>query len=152
MLSILLKPVFEWVNRALRVPVQSVEHQVFRILRTFVLVCIGNITDLAAGGRECFVWLRRILFEQELYRGWGEITKNLGLTPADYNVLVLCTGLLFIVGVLRERDPEHSLRERLDGFRFVTRFGVIFLGILSVLVLGIYGPGFSTAEFAYMQF
>ena len=152
MLSILLKPVFEWTNHALHVPAQSAEHRVFRILRTFVLVCIGNITDLAAGGRECFVWLRRILFEQEFYRGWREITNNLGLTAADYNVLVLCTGLLFAVGVLRERDPEHSLREKLDGVRFVTRFGVIFLGILSVLVLGVYGPGFSTAEFAYMQF
>ena len=152
MLSILLKPVFEWLNRMLRVPVQSPEHRIFQILRTFVLVCIGNITDLADGGRACFVWFRRILLEQEFYRGWTEITKNLGLTPADYHLLLLCTALLTVVGVLREKDPEGSLRVKLDKYRFITRFVILFFGILSVLVFGVYGPGFSSAEFAYMQF
>lgn len=152
MLSILLKPVFDWVNRLLRIPVASPEHHLFRILRTFVLVSIGNITDLAHGGRECFVWLRRIFCDQQLFRGREEILGGLGLALSDYNVLILCTALLYIVGVLRERNPQGSLRQKLDGFRFVTRWVVIFVGILATVILGVYGPGFSAAEFAYMQF
>lgn len=152
MLSILLKPVFVWFNRILHIPVESPEHKLFQIVRTFVLVCVGNITDLARGGRDCFVWLRRILFEQQLFRGRTEIINYLGLTFADYNVLILCTALMYAVGVLRERDPQGSLRVRLDQYRFITRWTVILAGILAALVFGVYGPGFSAAEFAYVQF
>ena len=152
MLSILLKPVFMWLNRTLRIRVESPEHHVFQIFRTFVLVCIGNITDLADGGRACFIWFRRILCEQQLFRGRTEIVQYLGLSMADYNILVLCTALMYAVGILRERRPQESLRKRLDGHPFITRWAVIFVGILSVLVFGVYGPGFTAAEFAYMQF
>ena len=152
MLSILLKPVFMWFNRILHIPVESPEHKLFQIVRTFILVCVGNITDLARGGRDCFVWLRRILFEQQLFRGKTEIINYLGLTFADYNVLILCTALMYAVGILRERDPQGSLRVRLDQYRFITRWTVILAGILAALVFGVYGPGFSAAEFAYVQF
>ena len=152
MLSILLKPVFSRLNGVLHIRVQSREHRLFQIVRTFVLVCIGNITDLAEGGRACFTWFRRILCEQQLYRGGTEIMTNLGLTKEDYAVLLLCAVLLVLVGILRERNPEESLRVRLDRYLFITRWAVILLGVLAVVVLGVYGPGYSTAEFAYMMF
>lgn len=152
MLSILLKPAFEGANRLLHVPVASPEHRVFQILRTFFLVCIGNITDLARGGKDCFFWIRSIFCEQDLFRGWREIAENLGLTFADYNVLLLCTALLYAVGILHEKSPQGSLRVSLDNCRFITRWMVIFLGVLATIILGVYGPGFSAAEFAYMQF
>ena len=152
MLSILLKPVFMWANRILHVPVESFEHRLFQIFRTFVIVCIGNITDLAWGGRACFLWLYRILCEQQLFLGRREIMGQIGLTLGDYNVLFLSTLLLFAVGILREKQPQVSLRQRLDHCRFVTRWVVLFAGILVTIFFGVYGPGFSAAEFAYMQF
>ena len=47
MLSILLNPCFEWLNRLFRVKTAAFSHRCFQIIRTFILVCIGNITDLA---------------------------------------------------------------------------------------------------------
>ncbi len=152
MLSILLKPVFEWMNRVLRIPAESWEHHVFRVVRTFILVCIGNITDLAWGGRDCFVWFHRIFFDQQLFRGRTEILNDLGLAMSEYNLLIVCTLLLYAVGIMREKHPQESLRVRLDRCRFITRWTVIFVGILATVILGVYGPGFSAAEFAYMQF
>ncbi len=152
MLSILLKPCFQWLNRVLHVAESSPEHRLFQVLRTFILVCIGNITDLAAGGRDCFVWIRRIFFDQDLFRGRTEIMESIGLAFFDYNLLILCTVLLYLVGLFHERNSGESLRVRLDEYRFVTRWVVLFLSILACLILGVYGPGFSAAEFAYAQF
>ena len=152
MLSILLKPVFEWLNRILRMPVDSWEYHIFRVSRTFILVCIGNITDLARSGRDCFVWLRRIICEQQPFRGRLEIMYDLGLTMSEYKLLIICTILMYAVGFLREKKPQESLRQRLDQCCFITRWTVIFIGILATVIFGVYGPGFSAAEFAYMQF
>ena len=152
MLSILLKPCFEWVNRKLRVNVQSAEHRLFQILRTFVLVCIGNITDLARGGRDCFFWLRHILFDQHIFTGRLEIMQDIGLTGRDYNILVLGTVLLYAVGVIRELNPQTPLRTLLDDRLFITRWLLILVCIVVIMIFGIYGPGYSVAEFAYMQF
>lgn len=152
MLSMLLKPVFESFNRFLHVDTKSVEHHLFQIVRTFLLVCIGNITDLARGGRDCFVWLRRILFEQNPVQGFLEIQGKLGLTAYDYRLLTACTILLYVVGILRERTPQTPLRELLDRRLFLTRWIIIVCCLVAILVFGTYGPGFSASEFAYMQF
>lgn len=152
MMSILLKPCFEWVNQVLKVNPATPEHRLFQIIRTFVLVCIGNITDLARGGRDCFVWVWRILTDQRPFAGRAEIFEELGLGAHDYNLLILCTLLLYIVGVIREQNPDTPLRELLDKRLFITRWLLIFLCIISILAFGIYGPGYSAGEFAYMQF
>ena len=152
MMSILLKPCFEGLNQICKVNPATPEHHLFQIIRTFVLVCIGNITDLARGGRDCFMWVWRILTDQRLFAGREEIFEKLGLGAHDYNLLILCTLLLYIVGVIRERNPNTPLRELLDQRLFITRWLLIFLCIVSILVFGIYGPGYSAAEFAYMQF
>lgn len=152
MLSILFKPCFEWVNRLLHVDTAAMEHRIFQIVRTFLLVCVGNITDLARSGRDCFVWLRRIFTEQSLATGGQEILAKLGLTGQEYVLLLLCTLLLYIVGVVRESHPQTPLRDLLDARPLVTRWLLIFFCAAAILIFGVYGPGYSVSEFAYMQF
>lgn len=152
MLSILLKPCFEKLNQLLHINTGSMEHHVFQVLRTFLLVCIGNITDLANNGVECFVWLWRIFTEQDYFTGRTEILEKLGLTVQDYNLLLFCTLLFFAVGLIREHNPQFPLRELLDRRAFFVRWLLVFLGITAILIFGVYGPGYNAAEFAYMQF
>ena len=44
------------------------------------------------------------------------------------------------------------LREMLDKKPFILRFALIFIGIMAVIVYGIYGSGYNPADFVYMQF
>ena len=152
MLSILLKPCFEWLNRLFHVNTAAFSHRCFQIIRTFLLVCIGNITDLARGGRDCFEWIRRILLEQDLTAGWDEIRNGLGLSPRSHLLLLFSGLLLFSVGLIHERNPQNSIRELLDRRHFIIRWLLIFSAVAAILVFGAYGPGYSAAEFAYMQF
>ena len=152
MLSMLFKPCFDALNRLMHIDPDSAGHRLFRILRTFILVCIGNITDLAWGGRECFRWLRRIVLDFDFFRAVTQIKSGLGLSMHDYNLLILCTLLLYIVGFIRETHPQEALREILDRQHILIRWLLIFLCIVAILVFGCYGSGYSAAEFAYMQF
>ena len=40
----------------------------------------------------------------------------------------------------------------LDKKPFILRFALIFIGIMAVIVYGIYGSGYNPADFVYMQF
>jgi hypothetical protein len=44
------------------------------------------------------------------------------------------------------------VRQLLDVKPFALRFFVILVGIMMILVFGMYGPEYSAAEFVYMQF
>ena len=152
MLSILLKPCFEWLNRLLHINTAAFTHRCFQTVRTFLLVCIGNITDLARGGRDCFEWIRRILLEQDFAAGREEIQNGLGLSPREHLLLLLSGLLLFAVGLIHERNPQSTIRGLLDERHFIIRWLLIFSAVAAILVFGAYGPGYSAAEFAYMQF
>ena len=152
MLSILLKPCFEWLNRLFHINTAAFSHRCFQIIRTFILVCIGNITDLARGGRDCFEWIRRILLEQDFAAGREEIQNGLGLSPREHLLLLLSGLLLFAVGLIHERNPQNTIRGLLDERHFIIRWLLIFSAVAAILVFGAYGPGYSAAEFAYIQF
>ena len=152
MTSILLKPCFEALNRLLHIDTTKPEHYLFQILRTFLLVCVGNLTDLVQSGREFFHWLRRIFTETQFFTSVAEVSKKIGLGQREYFLLLVCTLLLYFVGVIRERHPQTPLRELMDRRPYLTRFFVIVGGVAFLLIFGVYGPGVGANEFAYMEF
>ena len=98
------------------------------------------------------MWVRRIFREQDLVAGWYEIQNGIGLSSREYLLLLLSGLLLFAVGFIHERNPQTSIRVMLDQKPFAVRWLVIFLAAAAVLVFGAYGPGYTAAEFAYVQF
>ena len=67
-------------------------------------------------------------------------------------MLGVCTVFIFFVSLIQERNDGTTIREMLDRKPFVFRLAVITAGIMMILLFGMYGPGFSAAEFVYMQF
>lgn len=152
MLSTLFKPCFEWVNRFLHINVKSFAHHAFQIVRTFILVCIGNITDLIWSARDFLPWLRKIITEQNFIAAKEQIGNNISLCKPDYILLILCTLLMFAVGVLRENNPSIPLRTIFEREGTFTQWILIVSCIIVILIFGIYGPGVQASEFAYAQF
>ena len=60
--------------------------------------------------------------------------------------------MLLCVSLVQERNSGRSLRVMLDEKPFIIRYVLLLVGILYILVFGIYGPGYDPAEFVYMQF
>ena len=95
--------------------------------------------------------LGKMITDQNLSRGWAEI-NNLGIDLVDYLSLFICTVFLLCVSLVQERNSDRSLRVMLDEKPFIIRYMLLLVGILYILVFGIYGPGYDPAEFVYMQF
>ena len=120
-----------------------------RILRTFFLVCIGDLFFRAASvgdalamlkGAVC-VWNPRILWD-------GSLLK-LGLDGVEAAVAVFSLLLLWAVSLAqRKGSVRDAVAKRPLPLRWLLWYALLF----AVILLGYYGPGYSAAEFIYQGF
>ena len=151
MLSTLLEPVFEQMTTALRIKTTSLGFRCFQMLRTFLVVLVGYVFDVAPNLTQSLRTFALMLTDQNLAKGAAEIA-TLGLGVADYLLLAICTVFLFAVSLVQETHSNTTIRELLDQKHFVLRYLFLLTGLLALLVFGVYGPGFDAAAFVYMQF
>ncbi len=151
MLSILLQPVFDSIVAKLHIRRESFGYGVFQILRTFVVVLVGYVFDVAPSFADGMNTITGF-FTNQNFALFGEECDKLGLLEKDYIVLAIGAAILFFVGVIQERYPHTTIREMLDDNPFALRFILIYLGMVAVAVFGIYGSGYNAADFVYMQF
>ena len=98
--------------------------------------------------RDAFSTIFRILFQQNLIIGFQQIKSIQFVT----GFVAFGTAVMLFVSIIQERNPEITIRQRLDKIPFLIRWLFIFVSLLFVLVFGIYGPGFHAADFVYAQF
>lgn len=74
----------------------------------------------------------------------------LGLAEEEWLLLILCVLLLIAAGILHEKGV--SIRESFGKQPLVFRWLVLFAGIFVILIVGVYGPGYDSAQFIYGGF
>ena len=151
MVSILLQPVFDFILEKLHINPKAAWYSVFQMLRTFIIVLVGYVFDVAPGINESMNTFKLILTNQSFAQARAQISE-LGLGKKDFIVILVGIIVIFIVSVIQERHPSTTIREMLDKKPFILRFALIFIGIMAVIVYGIYGSGYNPADFVYMQF
>lgn len=151
MISILLKPVFDWVLAKLKINAQSFAYGVFQMFRTFLVVLVGYVFDVAPNFAQAMNTFKLVFVDQSFSAGWSQISE-LGLDKFDYAIIIFAMIVVFAASVIQERHSSTTIREMLDRKSFALRGLVIFAGLMLVLVFGIYGPGYDPAAFVYMQF
>ena len=105
-----------------------------------------------AAGTLIISWLIKEIVD--LISGVSAYTFGTLLAAAGVGAaLLLLSGLLlFAVGLIHERNPQNTIRGLLDERHFIIRWLLIFSAVTAILVFGAYGPGYTAAEFAYVQF
>lgn len=151
MASILLKPVFDFVLTKLRINAASFGYGLFAMFRTFIVVLVGYVFDVAPSFSQAIKTIYMFFTDQSLSVGLSQI-GSLGLGKKDFLVILAGMTAIFIVSVIQERNSTTTLREIIDQKPFALRWGMIFVGIISIVVFGIYGSGYNPADFVYMQF
>lgn len=87
-------------------------------------------------------WNPWILFSGQLYA--------LGMTEEEWLLLILCIILLIVIAVLHEKGIR--IRESFAKQPLIFRWLILFAGIFVILIAGIYGPGYDSAQFIYGGF
>lgn len=157
-LGLLLEPLFvKWLEK-LHINRQSKGWKLFGILRTFLIVTFGRVFPKAASfsvAISMFFSVFRINHGTPL----TETMMSLGITGADYLILLVCIIIWFCVSLYEERyaiknggDGTDAFRIMLESKPLVLRWVVLLLGFAFVLGLGVYGPGYDASAFIYRGF
>lgn len=151
MLSTIWEPTFASWTKKLKIRTESFLFHLFQILRSFLVVIIGYVFDIAPNLHDSLRTFKKIFMDWDWDLGIKQYAE-LGLDKLDYGLLAVCTCILFGASLIQERNNDTTIRELLDHKPFLLRFSLIVAGIIAILVFGMYGPGYSASEFVYMQF
>ena len=120
-----------------------------RRLLCFLLVSFAFLFFRAPGLRAGMHMASAMLLGSWLPQLSGGALLTLGLDGADLLVLALALAVLLAVSLIQERQ---SLRELISRQRLPLRWTLYLLCLFAVLIFGIYGPGYDSAQFIYMNF
>ncbi len=151
MLSILMQPLFDAVTDKLHINRENFFFRLFQMIRTFIVVLIGYVFDVAPSFQQGMMTIGRFFTNQDLERGRNEILK-LGINWKDYVLLGVCVVIIWAVSMIQEKHSDTTIREMLDKKPFILRWLVFFFLIMAVIIFGIYGSGYAASDFVYMQF
>ena len=152
MLSTLMQPLFDGAVNKLHINRKNWAFCLFQMARTFVVVLVGYVFDVAPSFGLGMMTISRFFNDQSFWRGKTEILTKLGLTWKDYLLLIACAFVILIISIIQERHADTDLRHMLDKKPFILRFLVLFICVIAVIIFGIYGSGYAAADFVYMQF
>lgn len=119
-----------------------------RQLFCFLLVSFAFLFFRAPGLRAGMHMARAMFLGSWLPQPVGALF-SLGLDRPDMLVLAVSLALLLAVSLIQERQ---SLRELISRQRLPLRWALYLLCLFAVLIFGIYGPGYDSAQFIYMNF
>ncbi|MBO5208776.1 MAG: MBOAT family protein [Lachnospiraceae bacterium] len=120
-----------------------------RVLRTFFLVCIGDLFFRADSVGDALAMLKGAVTTWNPEILWNGALLNLGLDWIEMGIMVVSLLLLLFVSVLQQKG---SVRDRIAGWKLPVRWIIWYALLFYVILLGYYGPGFSAAEFIYQGF
>lgn len=151
MISALLAPLYGLALEKFKINGKSLRFRLFQMLRTFALVCLGYIFDVAPNLTQSLSTFWRLLTDHSISTALKQI-QELQLEIRHYQIIFLGTVLVFLVDVYHERNGCHILRKNLDDRPFAVRYLLIVGCLLATLYYGVWGPSFGASAFVYMQF
>ena len=174
-------PFFTWLfAKKLHINMQSKFADCVRVIRTFILVCIGDLFFRADNVHHALRMIKEsvTVFNPQIFVDGSLL--NLGLDIYNWGVLIFSLMILIIVSSIQFKmemlsasasslkkvsagqEQDVTKPSRFSGFKNVREYiaskgliirWIILLGLLFYCIfLAEYGPGYSAAEFIYKDF
>lgn len=148
--SMIFAPEIKKLNTFLHINTEAGSWKIFQMIRTSLLFTAAAIitlpNNLSVTG-ECF---SKILTDFGFASLVDGTLFNLGLDRPNFTLAIICMLILLIVGILQEKGI--SIREKIAESNIIFRWSIYYIAFFSILIFGIYGPGYDAASFIYMQF
>ena len=125
-------------------------YRCMQMIRTSVLVCIGELFFRAHGLKAGLTMFKKFFTDFSLASVADRSILKLGMDKYDFIIVFISLIGIFFVSVLQEKNI--SLREKISRKNIVIRFGVYYALILFVVIFGAYGRGYVPVDPIYAGF
>ncbi|MCR5674939.1 MAG: MBOAT family protein [Lachnospiraceae bacterium] len=147
----LLKKPFGRLEALLHVNVTAKSRKLLRMACTFALVTLAWIFFRAESLTDAVSFIRRMFTHIDPWNLFNGSVYTLGLDHFEAHVLFAALILLLMVDLLRYFRKEE-LWDLLVRQNLWFRWGVMLALLLGILVYGVYGAQFDSAQFIYFRF
>lgn len=122
----------------------------FRILRTTVLVIIGELFFRANGLRNGIAMFVRMVTDFGFHSLGEELLDKMGMDFKDFIIIGVALLIVFVISILNEKGI--IIREKLKTKNIALRWAVWYALILFIIVFGAYGYGYVPLDPIYADF
>lgn len=147
--SIIFCDMFKYINNKLHINISSTYWHTIQIIRTFLLFVVGWIIAIPGDLKVSWNIIKKIFTDWQFWQFTDGTLYTQGLDWKEFVLMWLMLGLLWMISTWQKKG---SIRYRIANWNIVVRCAVYAGAVISILVFGIYGIGYDTSSFIYMQF
>ena len=147
--STVFAPELKKLTKTLHINTETGSWKIFQMVRTFLLFVLGRIITIPGDLGVSWKVLRNIAINFHVENLVDGSLYTLGLDRPNFILAIVCIFVLWSASMFQERG---CVRERLAGSNIVFRWSAYYLLFFSIIIFGIYGPGYDASSFVYMKF
>lgn len=146
----LIKPLSTWMTGKLHITSRSLPLTIVATIRTFLLVCIGELFFRATSLTDGLHMFKKMVTEFSFSSFLDGTLLHLGIDWKDYLIIAISLCIVLFISILRERHVP--LRSTLAKQKLPIRWAAYYALILSILLFGAYGDGYVPVDPIYAGF
>ena len=150
LLGNIMEPVVKFVTEKLHINRECWPYRIFQIVRTTCLVFIGELFFRAKGLKAGLIMLKTI-FTNFTFASFADGTfLKLGIDAHDFIIVAVFVVIVFITSIMKEKNI--NIREKIASKNIVIRWTLYYALILSIIIFGAYGVGYTPVDPMYASF
>lgn len=134
----------------LQIKTEVLSYKCFQVLITFGLVTLAWVFFRAESIGQALHYIKNMITVWNPWVLFDNSLLGLGLDGKDWNVLLTALLVMFVTECCQYRKVFLSKKFAEQNLLF--QWGFFLVGILFIMVFGIYGPAYSASQFIYFQF
>ena len=146
----IIEPLVRTVNTKLHINPESKPYKAMQIMRTCVLVCVGEMFFRATGLRAGLSMFKKMFTDFTFNVKENDSFARFSFDVHD--VIIVVAVLLIILGVSIANEKGICVRQKLAQTKPVVRWAVLYGLIMMIIIFGAYGIGYVTVDPIYANF
>lgn len=146
----MIEPLVIKVAAKLHIKRSSLPYRIFQMIRTSILVVIGELFFRADGLRNGIEMFKKIFREFSLTPIKDGSIFLQGVDKHDCLVIAFTVLIIFVVGVMQEKGIH--IRETIAKRNIVIQFVIFYILVMFILIHGAYGLGYIPVDPIYANF
>ncbi|MBE6072833.1 MAG: MBOAT family protein [Clostridium butyricum] len=136
-----------WIKK-FKININSFSYKFTQILFTFILVNFAWIFFRANSIHDIKIIFKNMFINNPWIFTDGSLF-NLGLNVPEFVLVIISIIILILIDYLK---TKFDLLDKLSKQNLIFRWCIYIIAVLSILLFGVYGSGYSVQQFIYAQF
>ena len=144
------EPLVKKINAKLHIDSKKLWYRIIQIVRTTILVFIGELFFRANGLKAGFEMFGKMVSNFSFNSIGDGTVLTKGLDLQDFILIAVVVIVIFVIGLLKEKDI--NIREKIASKKIIIRWAIYYTLILSIILFGTYGIGIVPLDPMYANF